>query len=475
MFALGAVGILAHGTVNTVPLAVPLLAVGALLATFMRAGLTYRDVQALSDVHRQATTDELTDLPNRRWLISQLRQRIASGDPVALTLIDLNGFKEINDTLGHHVGDAVLRQVATVIDDAVEGLGRATRLGGDEFAILTDDVDRGRECAARIDQRLGEGLLIDDLTLSLSAGMGVAAFPEHAADDSSLLRCADVALYDAKRTGMPVAVFDPRDDHHSRDNLMLTSDLRAAIANEELTLVSQPKVSLPTEALVGVEALVRWQHPTRGPIPPAEFVPLAEAGGLMRALTGLVLRAALEQTRIWLDSGQEICVAVNVSASDFVDSGFPDVLKALLHAHDVPARLLQLEITETELIRDSERTTVTIDRLVALGVRVSLDDFGTGFSSLKYLQKLNVQELKIDRSFVCHMIALPTDAAIVRCAIDVARALDLCVVAEGVEDEQTFEMLAQLGCDVAQGYGIARPMPPRDLEQWIGDRRAIFA
>lgn len=242
-----------------------------------------------------------------------------------------------------------------------------------------------------------------------------------------------------------------------------------------MTLVSQPKVSLTTEALVGVEALVRWQHPTRGPIPPAEFVPLAEAGGLMRALTGLVLRAALEQTRIWLDSGQEICVAVNVSASDFVDSGFPDVLKTLLHAHDVPARLLQLEITETELIRDSERTTVTIDRLVALGVRVSLDDFGTGFSSLKYLQRLNVQELKIDRSFVCHMIALPTDAAIVRCAIDVARALDLCVVAEGVEDEQTFEMLAQLGCDVAQGYGIARPMPPRDLEQWIGDRRAIFA
>jgi diguanylate cyclase (GGDEF)-like protein len=470
--ALLAMGVLVYSAVEAVSLAVPLLAIGALFATFVRAGLTYRDVQSLADARRQAATDELTGLPNRRWLLGRLQERVESGQATTLTIIDLNGFKEVNDTLGHQAGDSVLRQVARHIGGAVDGLGHAARLGGDEFAILTDDLDRGKQCAARARERFGEGFLVGDLTLSLGACMGVASTQEHSVEIGDLLRCADVALYDAKRNRAPISIYDPNEDRHSLDNLVLTSDLRAAIANEDVTLVYQPKVSLATGALVGVEALARWEHPRRGSIPPAEFVPLAEAAGLMSALTGLVLRGALGQARTWIARGREIPIAVNVSASDLIDAGFPDLVKALLRAYEVPPHMLQLEITESELIRDSERTAETVRRLSALGVHVSLDDFGTGYSSLQYLQDLDVHELKIDRAFVQRMTERTTDAAIVRCAIEMAQALGLRAVGEGVEDAESFEMLAGLGCDVAQGYGIAVPLSPAALDLWIEERMA---
>jgi diguanylate cyclase (GGDEF)-like protein len=465
--ALVALGLVVYSALAEVSAAVPLLAVGALLVTFIRAGLTYRDVQALADARRQARTDELTGLPNRRWLIDLLKRRIELGEVAALTIFDLNGFKEINDTLGHHAGDAVLKQVAECISNASEGLGLAARLGGDEFAIVTDGLPQAAECAKRIHVGLAEGFPLGDLTLSLSAALGTAGAPEHATDSTSLLRCADVALYHAKRGRIPTAVYSPGEDRHSLDNLMLTSDLRAAIANEDLSLVYQPKISLATGALVGVEALARWEHPRRGAVPPVEFVQLAEAGGLMPALTGFVLRTALAQASIWLAEGEEIPVAVNVSATDLIDSGFPDTVAVLLKAHNVPPRLLQIEITETELVRDSERTAATITRLSKLGVRVALDDFGRGYSSLQYLQHLAVHEMKIDKAFVLNMTDRATDAAIVRCAIDMAQALNLHVVGEGVEDEAAYRMLQSFGCDYAQGFGIATPLSPPALRQWI--------
>ena len=476
-FAVAALGLLAYASVASVPRVVPLLAVAAVLVAFVRAGLTYRDVRALADARRQAMTDELTGLFNRRWLFREIDRVLGSSDSprVALMIVDLNGFKELNDTLGHQTGDAVLKMVGQRLLDAVQGLGRLARLGGDEFAILSADIASAEECAVRIERGLSEGFVVGELTLSVTASAGIASCPEHGPDGVALLRCADVALYDAKRRRLLTAVYEPASDEHTVDRLALTSDLRRAIADNELYLVYQPKVSLASGQAIGVEALLRWAHPERGVISPGEFVPLADAGGLMRPLTGVVLRLELEQARTWLNAGTELPVSVNISVTDLIDIMFPKLIERLLDDHDVPANMLQLEITETELMVDSDRAEVAIERLTALGVRVGLDDFGTGYSSLKYLQHLRLSELKIDRAFVKNMTTRDSDAAIVRCAIEMARALGLAVVAEGVEDSQAAAMLCEFGCDAAQGYDIAHPMSVTDLEHWLVQRRTLAA
>jgi EAL domain-containing protein (putative c-di-GMP-specific phosphodiesterase class I) len=309
----------------------------------------------------------------------------------------------------------------------------------------------------------------------VSASAGIASCPDHGLDGISLLRCADVALYEAKRHRLLTAVYEPASDEYTVDRLALTSDLRRAIAEDELFLVYQPKVSVATGEVIGVEALVRWEHPERGLILPGAFVPLADAGGLMRSLTGVVLRLALEQARTWLDARAELSVSVNISVTDLIDARFPELIQLLLGDHEVPGRILQLEITETELMVDTDRAQIAIDRLTALGVRVALDDFGSGYSSLKHLQQLPLSELKIDRAFVMDMAEDESDAAIVRCAIEMAKALGLTVVAEGVENRQAAAMLAEFGCDAAQGFEIAHPMPVTELERWLVQRGTLAA
>ena len=476
-FAVAALGLLAYASVTSVPRVVPLLAVAAVLVAFVRAGLTYRDVRALADARRQAMTDELTGLFNRRWLFREIGRILGSSDSpwAALMIVDLNGFKELNDTLGHQTGDAVLKMVGQRLLDAVQEVGQLARLGGDEFAILTVGIASAEECAVRIERGLSAGFVVGDLTLSVTASIGIAGCPDHGLDGVSLLRCADVALYDAKRSRLLKAVYEPASDEHTVDRLALTSDLRRAIVENELFLVYQPKVSLASGEAIGVEALLRWKHPERGVILPGEFISLADTGGLMRSLTGVVLRLALEQARTWLKADTELPVSVNISVTDLIDARFPELIEHLLDDYDVPAGMLQLEITETELMIDSDRAEVAIERLTALGVHVALDDFGTGYSSLKYLQQLRLSELKIDGAFVKNMTTRDSDAAIVRCAIEMARALGLTVVAEGVEDRQAAAMLSEFGCDAAQGYDIAHPMSVTDLEHWLVQRRTLAA
>ena len=477
VFAVAALGLLAYASVTSVPRVVPLLAVAAVLVAFVRAGLTYRDVRALADARRQAMTDELTGLFNRRWLFREIGRVLGSSDSprAALMIVDLNGFKELNDTLGHQTGDVVLKMVGRRLLDAVQEVGRLARLGGDEFAILTAGIASAEECAVRIERGLSAGFVVGDLTLSVTASIGIAGCPDHGLDGVSLLRCADVALYDAKRSRMLRAVYEPASDEHTVDRLALTSDLRRAIVENELFLVYQPKVSLASGEAIGVEALLRWEHPERGVILPGEFISLADTGGLMRSLTGVVLRLALEQARTWLKADTELPVSVNISVTDLIDARFPELIEHLLDDYDVPAGMLQLEITETELMIDSDRAEVAIERLTALGVHVALDDFGTGYSSLKYLQQLRLSELKVDGAFVKNMAARDSDAAIVRCAIEMARALGLTVVAEGVEDKHAAAMLSEFGCDAAQGYHIAHPMSVTELEHWLDHRRTLAA
>ncbi len=477
LFAVAALGLLAYASFTSVPVAVPLLGVAAVLVAFVRAGLTFRDVRALADARRQAMTDVLTGLFNRRWLFRELERVLGSSDPprAALMIVDLNGFKELNDTLGHQTGDAVLKMVGQRLLDAVQGLGRLARLGGDEFAVLSADIASAEECAVRIERGLSEGFVVGELTLSVTASAGIASCPDHGLDAVSLLRCADIALYDAKRRRLLTAVYEPASDEHTVDKLALTSDLRHAIVENELYLVYQPKVSLANGEAIGVEALLRWAHPERGVVLPGEFVPLADAGGLMRPLTATVLQLALAQARVWLNAGTELPVSVNISVTDLIDARFPELIERLLDDHDVPAGMLQLEITETELMVDSDRAEVAIERLTALGVRVGLDDFGMGYSSLKYLQQLRLSELKVDRTFVSQMTVRDSDAAIVRCAIEIARALGLTVVAEGVESSRAAAMLSEFGCDAAQGFDIARPMSVTELEHWLVQRRTLAA
>ncbi|MBM2822162.1 MAG: diguanylate cyclase/phosphodiesterase [Thermoleophilia bacterium] len=477
IFAVAALGLLAYASLTSVPVAAPLLAVAAVLVAFVRAGLTFRDVRLLADARRQAMTDVLTGLFNRRWLFQEIDRLLGATDSprAALMIVDLNGFKELNDTLGHQTGDAVLKMVGQRLLDAVRGLGQLARLGGDEFAVLSADIASVEECAVRIERGLSEGFVVGELTLSVTASAGIAGCPEHGLDSVALLRCADIALYDAKRRRLLTAVYEPASDEHTVDRLALTSDLRRAIAENELYLVYQPKVSLASGQAIGVEALLRWAHPERGVIFPGEFIPLADAGGLMRPMTGVVLRLALEQARTWLNAGTELPVSVNISVTDLIDIMFPKLIERLLDDHDVPSSMLQLEITETELMVDSDRAEVAVERLTALGVRVGLDDFGMGYSSLKYLQQLRLSELKIDHTFVKNMTTRDSDAAIVRCAIEMARALGLTVVAEGVEDRQAAAMLSEFGCDAAQGYDIAHPMSVTDLEHWLVQRRTLAA
>jgi diguanylate cyclase (GGDEF)-like protein len=456
-----------------VELATLLAAIGLVVGGAVVVTRYHRELHFESEHNRhQALHDPLTGLPNRTLFQDRtgvaLRTAARSDATVAVLLLDLNRFKEVNDTLGHQYGDYLLLQVAERLRGSLRDSDSVARLGGDEFAILLPLS--GWEEALAATQRIGAVLhnpfSIHDITLDIDASIGIA-IAEPGDDVETLLRHADVAMYEAKAAHHLFARYESSRDDNNLSRLVLLGDLRRAVANGELILHYQPKISTRTGTLSSVEALVRWQHPTLGLLPPDGFIPLAENTAVIHALTTEVLRLALSQTRTWVDAGRVIPVAVNISARSLLDARFPAHVQELLDAHGVPPYLLCLELTETAVMTDHDLAVVVLRALDSMGVSLSIDDFGTGYSSMSDLKTLPVKELKIDRSFVVGMANDPDSAVIVRSTIDLGHDLGMTVVAEGVQDSVTRTALADMGCDLVQGYAICKPVTARELELWI--------
>jgi diguanylate cyclase (GGDEF)-like protein len=463
-----------HG--ETVDLIVLLIGgLGLLWAVLMRiVTQTSRRLRNQAQTNRhQATHDVLTGLPNRllfedRTTSALLRAR-RDGAHVGVLLLDLDRFKEVNDTLGHKVGDHLIGEVGIRLRETLRAADTVARLGGDEFGVLLPEV-AGEAGALEVAQQLSVTLdapfLLDGIAVRTEPSIGIALFPDHGADADTLLQRADIAMYEAKGTRSRCAVYDAERDEHDVDQLSLMADLRRALDQDQLSLVWQPKLDPCAGLIKGVEALLRWTHPTRGLIPPAEFIPAAEHTDLMAPLTRLVLRTALRQARRWHAQGYDLEVAVNVSVTDLTES-FADELPGLLQAEGVPAERLTLEVTETGVMGDPVRAQAVLARLYAVGVGVSIDDFGTGQSSLAYLKRLPLNELKIDRSFVSGMVVNEDDAVIVSSTLRLGHDLGLRVVAEGAETQEQLERLKELGCELVQGFAITRPLPAEELDAWF--------
>lgn len=447
--------------------------------------LTIRDIgerkRARQALEHQALHDSLTNLPNRALLHDRVRQAILVGHrtnkPIALLLMDLDRFKEINDTFGHHYGDRLLQQFGPRLQSVLRESDTIARLGGDEFAILLPDTEeRGAmQVAEKILRALDQPFSVEGHSLDVGASIGITLYPEHGVDANLLLQRADVAMYHAKRTDNGHAVYAAEQDGYSPDRLALIGELRRAIEQDQLLLYYQPKISLKTEHIDGVEALVRWQHPERGIIPPDQFIPLAEHTGLIRPLTEWVLSRSLQQCRDWLRAGLNLKVSVNLSARSLHDPHLTRRVAALLETWKVPAQSLELELTETALMADPARGVEMLLELHEMGVRIAIDDYGTGYSSLAYLKRLPLDAIKIDKSFVLNLLANEGDSFIVRSVADLGHSLGLEVVAEGVEDAQTLRLLSMMGCDLAQGYHLSRPLPAAELFSWATAPREGFA
>jgi len=426
---------------------------------------------------RLALHDQLTSLPNRTLFHDRvehaLRASARTGHVVALLLMDLDRFKEVNDTLGHHCGDLMLKELASRLKELTRPGDTVARLGGDEFALLVPDVphpDMIMTLAERITAALQEPVLVEGLPLEVEASVGISLYPDHGDDVETLLQRADVAMYVAKETKAHYAIYDAHTDHYRPERLVLVGELRRAIEEGELVLHYQPKATLADGEVRGVEALVRWQHPERGLVPPDVFVPVAEQTGLIRPLTLFVVDQALRQCREWREQGLDLTVAVNVAMRNILDERFPEELAELLERHGLEAEILELELTETSVLADPPRAKAILQRLRETGVKLAVDDFGTGYASLAYLSELPVDEIKIDRSFVTAMDSHEQYARIVRSTIDLGRNLALSVVAEGVETGAVWSKLTELGCDSAQGYFLARPLPADELTPWLRER-----
>jgi diguanylate cyclase (GGDEF)-like protein len=457
---------------------VPVEAVLFAICALVLVGYQRRTERQSAQRQWDATHDPLTGLGNRSMLNDRLRAAIgaarARAAPFSLLLIDLDRFKEVNDTLGHHCGDELLREIGGRLTAVVRARDVVIRLGGDEFALLLPDSERAAamEVARRVLAAIREPMQLSGLSVEVDGSVGVATYPADGDTESGLLQHADVAMYAAKRGRHGVVGYDPGQDGHTPSKLSLQSELRRGIQQGELVLHYQPKIDLASGRPSGAEALVRWQHPTRGLLGPSEFVPAAEESGLIDALTVQVLDLALGQVRAWCDAGHHLPVSVNVPARSLADAEFPGTVDAALRRHDVPPEMLVLEITETALIVDPHRANETLTELRARGVHISIDDFGTGYSSISHLRDMPPHELKIDRSLVATMCADPRDGQIVRAVVDLAKNLQLRVVAEGVEDESAMRALSALGCDEAQGYHISRPLPAHEFTQWLTLRHA---
>ena len=470
-----ALAVLLAGTRTPVSgLAVGLAGVTVLMAA-LRTHLAFRQLVSMAVLRKQAMTDDLTRLPNRRALYASVDTVLGDlGSPggdkgQALLLLDLDRFKEVNDSLGHHVGDRLLQVVGDRLRRTLREQDILARLGGDEFAVLLRDTDPhgAAAVAKKLREALAEPCKLEGIALQASASIGIALFPQHGRDLNSLLRRADIAMYRAKETRDGHHIYSGTDDADGATRLRTRNELGSAIADGQLVLHYQPKVDLRTGTVGGVEALVRWQHPERGLLFPDSFLCMVEESGLMRQLTQDVLEKALDQAALWRQEGKELTVAVNLSASSLMDADLPERTMAMLAVRSLPARCLQLEITEEFLMADRDRARAVLTRLRNSGIQIAVDDFGTGYSSLAYLRDLPVDELKLDRSFIAPMADDVRAAALVASTIALAHSLGLRMVAEGVEDDVTYRELCRLGCDEAQGYFISRPVPADELTRWL--------
>lgn len=429
---------------------------------------TQRQLQAAA-LEQQAKHDSLTGLPNRFLFYDKAREQLASPDSIgSVALLDLDGFKEINDTLGHQSGDRLLRAIGLRLNALVAPTGTLARLGGDEFAILYSGVPRSEMAryAATLFEVLQQPFAVGDIKLQVSGSLGIACYPDDGNDIGTLMRCADVAMYVAKNQHCRYRFYDPAHDQHTPQRLMMMTELRDAIREGQLVLHYQPKIDLKTERWVAVEALVRWQHPSRGLIMPNEFIPLAEMTDIISPLTFWVIAESLRQWRTWHSAGLRLRICVNLSMRNLQDEDLPAKLADLLGQYSVERNCLELELTESALLADPERAFDVVTKIAEMGVAFAIDDFGTGFSSLSYLRRLPAQSLKVDLSFVRGMREHAEDAAIVRSTIQLAHNLDMEAIAEGVEDGLTLKLLRELGSDLAQGYYIGRPMDPATLSEW---------
>ncbi len=472
--ACAGLAILFVGTLHQVtPVAIG-LATATLVTVGIRLGLSVRRLRSLTEKrHRQAITDELTALGNRRHLFHLLNAFFADhADPhsadrhLSLVYVDLDHFKEINDSFGHAAGDELLRQLGPRLASSLRDTDVLVRVGGDEFAVIImgTDAEYAAAVAQRLIAELDEPFELDSVSVRIGASIGIASAPADAMDSTGLLRCADLAMYRAKLGPSHFETYR-QDIDDSGNRLRLVEELREAVKGGGFQLHYQPQVDLRTGEISGVEALLRWPHPRLGLVPPLDFLPLAEEAGLMRSLTAIVLEQALAQSAAWHAAGRRLTVSVNVSVSNLLDPGFIDSVSAALARHHLPAPSLILEVTETTIIREFDRCKLLIAQLRDLGLGVSIDDFGAGFTSLAYLGSLAVSELKLDRTFITGLATgdKRRDLALVRATIDLGHALEMRVVAEGIEDRATLDLLAGAGCDLAQGFFISRPMPALDL------------
>lgn len=449
--------------------------IGALASSFnhMLDGILAREKENL----RLAFEDHLTALPNRARFHERLRAALdasrSSRQPLAVLVLDLDRFKFVNDTLGHPVGDRVLSAVAARLASVLSPGDTVARLGGDEFAILlpAGDSAHAMTVATLVQKSLEAPIIVDEQPIDIGTSVGVAAYPQHADDADDLLRFADIAMYAAKRSKSGIAVYDPHYEQYREAHLTLLGELRRAIEQGELRLFYQPKFAIASDRVTGVEALVRWQHPVRGVLPPSEFIPFAEQTGNIRMITRWVIATAAAQCGAWRVAGIELAVAINVSARDLLDRDLVSVIDAALRRHAVPPALLCIELTESALMEDPGRARATLHALRDLGVRLAMDDYGTGYSSLAYIKDLALDEIKIDRAFVTAIDANSQNAAIVRSTIELGHSLGMMVIAEGVETEEELRHLQAFGCDYAQGYGISRPMPAEDIPRWMAARQ----
>ncbi|MDX2476817.1 MAG: EAL domain-containing protein [Gammaproteobacteria bacterium] len=417
------------------------------------------ELQALNvEIARQAMHDPLTGLPNRTLLIERLKQNVylakRKDKHVAFLMLDLNNFKEVNDTLGHPQGDRLLQDVAERLPTALRQSDTVGRLGGDEFGIVLPETDREQalEVAKKVLTSLEPSFELDGQQLSIGASIGIAMYPEHGQDDASLIRYADIAMYEAKGAKGEPCIYDPEADHYTTARLALMTDLRKAVENDELQLYYQPQVVLSTRKVHAVEALSRWDHPQRGSISPDEFIPLAESSDLIRLLSEWVLEKSISQIAKWREQGADIMVAINLSAQDLLNPKLADYIDSLCKKHDVDPSMLIIEITESVIMSNPEQVIEVLKNPILKQINYAIDDFVTGYSSLRYLTKLPVSEVKIDKSFVLDMIDNAEDTSIIRSVIELAHNLGHGVVAEGVENLKTMTQLELLGCNIVQGF-----------------------
>jgi diguanylate cyclase (GGDEF)-like protein/PAS domain S-box-containing protein len=425
------------------------------------------------EVEHRALHDSLTGLPNRALLSDRLGQslRIAhrQGTTAALLLIDLDRFKEVNDTLGHHYGDQLLAQIGPRLAEGLRKMDTVARLGGDEFAVLLPsvrDLQGATEVAHKLQAALSRPFQVEGVQLDVEASIGVVVSGDHGDDASTLIQRADIAMYVAKQRNLGVSTYDREVDSNTPERLAMLGDLRRALHDDELFLHFQPKVDLSTGQVCGAEALLRWQHPERGLIPPDDFIPLAENTGMIGPLTSRVLNLALVQIRLWADGGVPVPVAINLSARNLLDEQLDEQVADALARHGVGAHLLKLEVTESAIMTDPVRAVAVLQRLADQGISISIDDFGAGYTSMRQLKDLPISELKVDRSFVTDMETDPSNAVIVRSVIDLGHNLGLSIVAEGVETPLSLDRLRSYGCDIAQGYFLARPMSAGAFDEW---------